>query len=322
MRAARVSHVGGPDVIEIFDLPTPAPGAGELLVRVEHAGVNFIDVYHRMGRYAKPLPFVLGEEGAGTVVAAGPGADPSLGPGARVAWASAPGGYATHAVIAAERAVPVPHGIDTRDAAALVLQGMTAHYLARSTFPLAPGHTCVVYAAAGGVGLLLVQLARAAGARVIGVTSTDAKAEAARAAGCERVVRAADVVAAARDATGGRGADVVYDSVGADTFLASLDALAPRGLLVLFGQSSGPVPPIDLQLLSQKGSLFATRPTLRHYVLTRAELLARAADVLGAFARGALALTIDRELPLAQAADAHRLLESRTTSGKLLLDCR
>ena len=320
MRAIRVSATGGPEVLELVELPRPEPGPGELLVRVEHAGVNFVDVYHRRGWYAKPLPFVPGEEGAGTVIAAGAGALP--GPGARVAWAQAAGGYATHALIPAERAVPVPDGVDTRDAAALMLQGMTAHYLARSTFPLAAGHVCVVHAAAGGVGLLLVQLARAAGARVIGVTSTEAKADAARAAGCERVVRAADVVAAVKELTGGRGADVVYDSVGADTFMQSLDALAPRGLLALYGQSSGPVPPIDLQLLSQKGSLFATRPTLRHYVLARAELLARAADVLGMYAHGALALTIDRELPLAQAADAHRLLESRATSGKLLLDCR
>jgi NADPH2:quinone reductase len=227
MRAIRVSTPGGPEVLELVELPTPKPGPGELLVRVEHAGVNFIDVYHRMGRYPRPLPFVPGEEGAGTVVAAGAGADPALGPGARVAWASTPGSYATHAVIPAERAVPVPAGVDTRDAAALMLQGMTAHYLARSTFVLGPSHTCVVYAAAGGVGLLLVQLAREAGAHVIGVTSTDAKAAAARAAGCDRVVRAAEVVAAAKEATGGRGADVVYDSVGADTYMASLDALAP-----------------------------------------------------------------------------------------------
>jgi NADPH2:quinone reductase len=317
MRAARVSRHGGPDAIELVTGPDPEPGPGQVLVRVDYAGVNFIDVYHRTGLYAQPLPLVLGEEGAGTVIA-GDG----VAIGARVAWVSISGSYATHVIVPADRAVPIPDGVDTRDAAALMLQGMTAHYLARSTFALARGHTCVVHAAAGGVGLLLCQLARAAGARVIGVTSTDAKADAAKRAGAERVVRAAELVAAVKQATAGRGADVVYDSVGRDTFEASLDALAPRGLLVLFGQSSGPVPPIDLQILSRKGSLFATRPTLRHYVATRDELLARATDVMTAHARGALALTIDRVLPLDDAAEAHRLLESRATSGKVLLDCR
>jgi NADPH2:quinone reductase len=318
MRAARVTRNGGPDVIAIATLPDPEPGPGQILVRVEHAGVNFIDVYHRTGLYPQPLPMGLGGEGAGTVIAG----DGYL-PGTRVAWAHGASSYATHVVIPAERAVPIPSGIETHDAAALMLQGMTAHYLSRSTFPLARGHTCVVHAAAGGVGLLLAQLARAAGARVIGVTSTDAKADAARKAGCDLVVRAGtDLVAAVKDATGGRGADVVYDSVGVDTFAQSLDALAPRGMLVLYGQSSGPVPPVDLQVLSKKGSLYATRPTLAHYTQTRDELLARAIDVLERFARGELALTIDRVLPLDQAADAHRLLEARATSGKLLLDCR
>ena len=317
MRAARVSRTGGPEAIELVTLADPAPGAGQVLVRVDYAGVNFVDVYHRTGLYTQPLPFTLGEEGAGTVI----GGD-GVAIGTRVAWCSVSGSYATHAIVPAERAVPIPDGVDTRDAAALMLQGMTAHYLARSTFALARGHTCVVYAAAGGVGLLLCQLARAAGARVIGVTSTDAKAEAATRAGADLVVRAADVVATAKRETGGRGADVVYDSVGKDTFEASLDALAPRGLLVLFGQSSGPVPPFDPQILSRKGSLFCTRPTLRHYTLTRDELFARATDVMTAFARGDLALTIDRVVPLDRAADAHRALESRATSGKVLLDCR
>jgi NADPH2:quinone reductase len=321
MRAARVNRHGGPEAIEIVELPDPTPVAGQVLVRVDYAGVNFIDVYHRTGLYPQPTPFGLGEEGAGTVIASGPGA--GISPGTRVAWVNGGGSYATHVVIPAERAVPVADGLDTRDAAALMLQGMTAHYLSRSTFPLGAGHVCVVHAAAGGVGLLLSQLARRAGARAIGVVSTDAKAEAARRAGCEVVVKSGgDLVGTVKQLTSGRGADVVYDSVGKDTFEQSLDALAPRGLLVLFGQSSGPVPPVDLQILSRKGSLFATRPTLRHYTLTRAELTMRATEVMDAVARGDLRLTIDRVLPLADAAAAHRLLESRATSGKLLLDCR
>jgi NADPH:quinone reductase len=321
MRAARVSRHGGPDVIAIVEVPDPTPGPDQVLVRVDYAGVNFIDVYHRTGLYPQPLPFGLGQEGAGTVIEAPAGG--AIERGTRVAWVHGGGSYATHAVIPADRAVPIPDGVDSRDAAALMLQGMTAHYLSRSTFPLGPGHVCVVHAAAGGVGLLLTQLARKAGARVIGVTSTDAKAAAGRAAGCERVVRSGDDLAkAVRAVTGGRGADVVYDSVGKDTFEGSLDALAPRGMMVLYGQSSGPVPPVDLQILSRKGSLFATRPTLAHYTQSRDELLARAEDIFALVARGELALTIDRVLPLDQAAEAHRLLEARATSGKVLLDCR
>jgi NADPH2:quinone reductase len=321
MRAARVNRHGGPEVIEIVEVADPEPAAGQVLVRVDYAGVNFIDVYHRTGLYPQPVPFGLGEEGAGTVIAGGAGA--GIEPGTRVAWVHGGGSYATHVVIPAERAVPVPDGLDTRDAAALMLQGMTAHYLSRSTFPLAPGQICVVHAAAGGVGLLLTQLAKRAGARVIGVTSTDAKAEAARRAGCEVVVKSGgDLLGTVKRLTGGRGVDVVYDSVGKDTFVESLDALAPRGMLVLFGQSSGPVPPVDLQVLSRKGSLYATRPTLRHYTLTRAELLSRAGEVMALVKSGELRLTIDRVLPLDRAADAHRALEARATSGKVLLDCR
>ncbi|HTJ42075.1 MAG TPA: quinone oxidoreductase [Kofleriaceae bacterium] len=321
MRAARVTKLGNPDVIEILELPDPVPGPEQVLVRVDYAGVNFIDVYHRTGLYPQPLPFGLGEEGAGVVIGVGPMV--GIDPGTRVAWVHGGGSYATHAVIPAASAVPIPDGIETEQAAALMLQGMTAHYLSRSTFRLAHGHVCVVHAAAGGVGLLLTQLARGAGARVIGVVSTEAKADAARAAGCELVVKSgADLVAAVKEATDGRGADVVYDSVGNDTFEQSLDALAPRGMLVLYGQSSGPVPPIDLQLLSRKGSLYATRPTLRHYTQTRAELLNRAHELFTQIVDGSLKLTIDRTLPLDHAPDAHRLLESRATSGKLLLDCR
>jgi NADPH2:quinone reductase len=320
MRAARVSSPGSADAITIDTLEAPALAAGEALVQVERAGVNFIDVYHRTGLYPLPRPIALGQEGAGRVVAIGPGVD-EVAVGDRVAWASAPGSYATHVIASAARLVPLPDDASFERGAAVMLQGMTAHYLAYSTFPLGPSHTCVVHAAAGGVGLLLCQLARRLGARVIGVVSTDAKARAASAAGAAITVGADDLLAAVRDATAGRGVDVVYDSVGATTFATSLDALAPRGLLALFGQSSGPVPPLDLQVLARKGSLFVTRPTLGHYVATRAELLARAGAVLAMVARDELTVTIDRTLPLDHAADAHRALEARATSGKVLLDC-
>lgn len=320
MQAIVAEHTGGPEVMQLVTLPDPEPAAGELRVRVEAAGVNFIDVYHRSGQYAQPLPLRLGQEGAGVVEAVGEGVT-DVAPGDRVAWASAPGSYATHVRLDAARAVPVPAGVTSTVAAAAMLQGMTAHYLARSTFPLAAGHTAVVHAAAGGVGLLLCQLARAAGARVIGVVSTDAKAEKARAAGADEVVVSSreDFADVARRLTG-VGADVVYDSVGKDTFPRSLSCLRPRGMLVLYGQSSGAVPPFDPQILSARGSLFLTRPTLGHYTASRAELLARAGDVLSAIEKGTLAITIARTFPLAQAADAHRLLESRATMGKVLLE--
>lgn len=323
MYAIQGSEPGGPERLALVELPTPTPAAGQALVRVEHAGVNFIDVYHRTGAYPLPRPIALGLEGAGVVEATGAGVT-GVGPGDRVAWTGVPGSYATHVVAPADRLVPIPDAVDTRTAAALMLQGMTAHYLARSTFPLAAGHTCLLHAAAGGVGLLLVQLAKAAGATVLGTVSTDDKAARARAAGCDHVIRydRDDFVAAARARTGDRGVDVVYDSVGQATFLRGLEALRPRGTMVLFGQSSGAVPPLDLQVLAARGSLFVTRPRLDHYIATRDDLLARAGDVLGAAARGALTVTIDRVLPLAQAAEAHRLLEGRATIGKLLLDAR
>jgi NADPH:quinone reductase len=319
MRVIRVSTPGGPESLQLEELPTPAPGPGQVLVRVEHAGVNFIDVYHRTGLYPLPSPVPIGLEGAGVVEAVGRNA--SLAPGARVAWAGVPGSYATHVVAPEDRLVPVPDAVPTRIAAALMLQGMTAHYLARSTFPLAPGHTCLVHAAAGGAGLLLVQLAHRAGATVIGTVSTEAKADKARAAGCDHVIRYTeeDFAPVVRRITGGRGVDVVYDSVGKTTFEGSLDALRVRGMLVLFGQSSGPVPPVDLQVLSRKGSLVATRPTLGHYTATRDELLWRATELFDLAAGGGLSVAIDRVLPLADAAEAHRVLESRLTSGKLLL---
>ncbi len=298
-------------MLTVDELPDPQPGPGQVRVRVAYAGVNFIDVYHRTGAYKMPRPIPIGREGAGVVEDTGE----------HVAWAAVAGSYASHVIAPADQLVPVPAGVDLRTAAAAMLQGMTAHYLTRSTFPLAAGHTCLLHAAAGGAGLLIAQLARAAGATVIGTVSTDAKAERARAAGCAHVIRydREDVVARVRELTGGRGVDVVYDSVGKTTFDASLDCLHPRGMMVLFGQSSGAVPPMDPQVLQAKGSLFLTRPTLNHYTLTRDDLLARAADVLGAVASGALSIAIDRVLPLADAAEAHRLLESRATSGKLLL---
>ena len=320
MKAIRVSRPGGPEVMELVDLPTPGPGPGEAMVRVEAAGVNFIDIYHRSGAYPREAPFALGEEGAGIVEAVGPDVT-DLKAGDRVAWASAAGSYATHVLVRADRAVRVPAGVTSAQAAAVMLQGMTADYLARSTFPLARKHTCLLHAAAGGVGLLLVQMARRAGARVIGTTSTNAKARFARDAGADEVLLYAEAPfdEAVRALTAGRGVDVVYDSVGATTFERSLAALRPRGMLVLFGQSSGRVPPLDLQVLAARGSLFATRPTLRDYVATRTELVERAERVLGAVSRGELSVTIHRTYPLAQADAAHRDLASRATTGKLLL---
>ncbi len=320
MRAIRIRRTGGPEVLQVEEVPTPEPGPGEALVRVEAAGVNYMDVYVRLGWYARELPLSLGEEGAGVVEAVGAGVT-EVKPGDRVAWSSASGSYATHVVARARALVPVPEGVSTRQAAASMLQGMTAHYLARATFPLKAGDVCLVHAAAGGVGLLLVQMAHRLGARVIGTTSTDDKATLVRDAGADEVVlytrEAFDE--RVRELTSGRGVDVVYDSVGASTFDRSRLCLRPRGMMVLFGQSSGRVPPFDLQVLNQRGSLFVTRPTLRDYVATRAELLERAGDVLGAVARGELAVRVFAEYPLERAADAHRDLESRRTTGKLLL---
>jgi NADPH2:quinone reductase len=320
MRAIRVHRKGGPEVLQLEELPTPRPGAGEALVRVEAAGVNYMDVYTRTGAYGGEMPLTLGGEGSGVVEAVGEGVS-DLRVGERVTWASVPGSYASHVVARADKLVPVPDGMSTRDAAAAMLQGMTAHYLAHATFPLKRGDACLVHAAAGGVGLLLVQMAKRAGARVFGTVSTEEKAKLAREAGLDEVVfytrEAFDEVV--RPRTGGRGLDVVYDSVGASTFDKSLLCLRPRGMMVLYGQSSGRVPPVDLQVLNARGSLFVTRPTLRDYTATRAELLERAEAVLGGIARGELKLRIDRTVPLDRAADAHRALESRETSGKVLL---
>lgn len=320
MKAIRVHATGGPEALRYEDVPDPAPGSGDLVVRLEAVGVNYIDIYHRTGLYARPLPFIPGVEGAGVVVRLGPDTS-GVQVGDRVAFPGIPGAYAEQITAPAARVVPVPEDIDTATAAALMLQGITAHYLVRSTYPLRAGEWVLVHAAAGGVGLLLLQMARQIGAHVIGTVSTEAKAALARAAGAEHVIlyTQQDFVAETRRLTGGRGVQVVYDSVGKTTFEGSLNVLAPRGYLVLVGQSSGPVPPVDPQVLNTKGSLFLTRPTSAHYVATRDELLQRAGDVFAWVRAGTLAVRIDDRLPLAQAAVAHRRLEGRQTAGKLLL---
>ncbi len=319
MQAIRISQHGGPEVLRLEELPTPTPGPGQLLVRLEAAGVNFIDVYQRAGQYKVPLPYGMGIEGAGVVEAAGDGSE--FATGARVAWTGVPGSYATHALVPADRAVSLPPGVDARAGAAAMLQGITAHYLSHSTYPLVAGNTCVVHAAAGGVGLLLTQMAKRRGARVLATVSTEEKARLAREAGADEVIlyTREDVAQAVRRLTGGAGVQVVYDSVGKDTFEKSLDCLAPRGMLALYGQSSGPVPPFDPQVLNTKGSLFLTRPTVVHYTATRAELLSRTAEIFGAIAAGALKLRIGATFPLAETAEAHRQLEARKTTGKVLL---
>jgi NADPH:quinone reductase len=320
MKAIRVHAPGGPEVLREEDLPDPRPSAGEALVRVEAAGVNFIDVYHRTGQYKASLPVTLGQEGAGVVEAVGEGVT-GVQPGDRVAWASIFGAYAEKAVVPAERLVTLPEGVSAKQAAAAMLQGMTAHYLACSTYPLKAGDVALVHAAAGGVGLLLCQIAKMRGARVLGTVSTPEKAALAREAGAASTIdyTAQDFAEEARRETGGRGVDVVYDSVGKTTYEKSLASLKLRGMLVLFGQSSGAVPPLDPQVLSQKGSLYLTRPTLFHYTASRADLTARAGEVLGWVRDGRLRLRIAREYPLREAAAAHRALEGRAMSGKILL---
>jgi NADPH2:quinone reductase len=320
MKAIRIDGFGGPEVLRLADVPDPSPGPGQIAVRVEAAGLNFIDVYHRTGLYPNPLPFVPGMEGAGVVAEVGPGVA-AWREGDRVAWTGFLGSYAGRVLLPADRAVAVPLGMSTDTAAALMLQGLTAHYLCTSTYPLKKGDTCLVHAAAGGVGLLLVQMAKRRGARVIGTVGTEAKAALAREAGADEVVlyTREDFLEAVKRLTGGRGVDVVYDSVGKATAEKSLDCLVPRGMMVFFGNASGPVPPIDPLVLSRKGSLFLTRPNLVHYIADRASLEARAADVLGDAAGGRLRVRIDRTCPLAEAAEAHRALEGRQTAGKVLL---
>lgn len=320
MKAIRIRAYGGPEVLSREDIATPAPGDGEVLVRIEAAGVNFIDVYHRTGLYPLSLPFTPGVEGAGVVEAVGSSVTEVRG-GDRVAYVMQPGAYAEYAVVPAWRLVPIPDSLDTRSAAAALLQGLTAHYLTQSTVPLERGDTALVHAAAGGVGLLLVQVAKRLGATVIGTVSTEEKARLAREAGADHVIvyTESDFEEEVKGITGGRGVDVVYDSVGAATFEGSLNCLRPRGTLVLFGQSSGPVPAFELSHLASKGSLFITRPALAHYVADRAELLRRAQSVFEWIAAGTLKLRIHKTYPLEAAPEAHRDLEGRRTAGKLLL---
>ena len=320
MRAIMVSRPGGPEVLEMTDVPAPEPGRGQLLVGVAAAGVNFMDIYQREGRpqYARPLPFTPGAEGAGTVLAAGPDAG-GFAVGDQVAWTGVPGSYAEQVAVPAGSAVAVPAGMDLATAAAVMLQGMTAHYLCHSTYPVAEGDPVVVHAAAGGVGLLLTQMAVMRGGTVIATTSTTAKAVLAQHAGAAYVAGYDDFPEVVRRVTGDRGAAVVYDGVGQATFEAGLDALRPRGYLVLYGAASGPVPPFDLQRLLPAGSLFVTRPTLAHYLASREELLWRAGDVLGWVGEGRLSVRIGGTYPLEQAAVAHQDLAGRRTTGKLLL---
>lgn len=321
MRAVVVEETGGSDRLLVRDLEAPRPGPDEVLVDVAAAGVNFIDTYQREGLYPKDLPFVVGSEGAGTVADVGSEVT-GLSVGDRVAWAQVDGrGYAEQVALPAERAVPVPDGIDLELAAAVMLQGMTSHYLCESTFPVRSGQTALVHAGAGGVGLLLTQMLAAKGVRVLATTSTEEKAELSRGAGASEVIRYTDVdlVSEVRRLTDGRGVDVVYDGVGKATFDASLDSLVTRGMMVLFGASSGPVPPLDPQVLNRKGSLFLTRPTLTHYIADRDELLMRADAVLGQVASGALDVRIGGRYPLDDARRAHDDLEGRRTTGKLLV---
>jgi NADPH2:quinone reductase len=320
MKSILVNVPGGPESLQLVEIPVPRPGAGQALVRIAASGVNFIDIYFRTGLYKADLPVAIGSEAAGTVETVGEGVT-EVAPGDRVAYVMARGSYAEYAVVPAVQLVKIPAHVDFHTAAAAMLQGMTAHYLTHSTFPLKAGDTCLVHAAAGGAGGLIVQMAKNLGARVLGTVSTAEKAQIARAAGADEIIlyteREFDVEA--RRLTGGRGVDVVYDSVGKTTFDQSLNALRPRGTLALFGQSSGSVPPFDPGILNSKGSLFLTRPSLGHYLLTREELLWRARDVLNAVDAGKLRLRIDRTYSLADAASAHRDLESRKTAGKLLL---
>jgi NADPH2:quinone reductase len=320
MKAIQVKQVGGPEALELVDLAVPQPKANEAVVKIAAAGVNFVDVYYREGRYKLPLPYVAGQEGAGTVSAVGAEVK-SLKPGDRVAWTGITGSYAEYAALPADRLVPIPQGVNEREAAATMLQGMTAHYLCYDTFPLKRGDTALVHAAAGGVGLLLVQMAHHLGARVIGTVSTEEKAKLARGAGADDIIlyTQTDFEAETKRLTNGKGVDVVYDSVGKTTFEKGLNLLRPRGMMVLYGGSSGPVPPFDPIILTQKGSLFLTRPSLAHYIVTREELVSRSNAVFGMIAAGKLKLRIEHVYPLAQAQQAHRDLEGRKTTGKLLL---
>jgi NADPH2:quinone reductase len=320
MRAIRVHENGGPEVLRVETVDDPIPGPGEVLVRVEATGVNFIEIYQRKGMYKTPLPWIPGEEGAGTVVSVGPGVT-DFRTGDRVVSYNLRGSYAELAIADAERLIAAPDDVDTRDAASVMLQGMTAHYLVTSVYALQPGDTCLVHAAAGGVGLLLCQMAKRRNAIVIGTVSSEAKAALAREAGADEVIiyTKQDFLTEVQRITGGKLVQVVYDSVGATTFMKSLQCLARRGMMASFGQSSGMVPPVDPLLLLRNGSLFLTRPTLAHYAASRDELVWRAGDVLGWVRDGSLKVRIDRAVSLAQAGEAHQALEERRTTGKVLL---
>jgi NADPH:quinone reductase len=320
MKAVRIHAAGGPEALKYEDVPEPTPKAGEALVKVDAAGLNFIDVYYRTGLYKAELPLTVGMEAGGTVTAVGAGVS-EVAVGDKVAYTGVPGAYAEYVTVPAARLVKMPGGVTTKQGAAAMLQGMTAHYLACSTYPLKSGDTCLVHAAAGGVGLLLCQIAKLRGARVIGTVSTEEKAKLAREAGADHTIlyTQQDFEAEVKRITAGKGVQVVYDSVGKTTWDKSLNSLAPRGMIALFGQSSGPIGQIDPQILNQKGSLFLTRPSLGHHVATRDELLQRAGEVLGWIRDGKLKLRTEFEFPLKDAAGAHRALESRKTTGKVLL---
>jgi NADPH2:quinone reductase len=320
MKAIRIHAPGGPEVMRLDEVPQPAPKSGEALVKIDAAGLNYIDVYFRSGQYKAEYPLTLGLEAGGTVTAVGPNVA-EVKVGDKVAYTGVPGAYADYAVVPAARLVVLPAGVSTRQGAAAMLQGMTAHYLATSTYPLKKGDTCLVHAAAGGVGLLLCQMAKMRGARVIGTVSTDEKAKLAREAGADEVIiyTRQDFEVEVKRLTSNKGLQVVYDAVGKTTWDKSLNSLAPRGLMALYGQSSGPIGTIDPGILNTKGSLFLTRPSLNHHIATREELTQRAGDVLGWIAAGTLKLRMEFEFPLKDAAAAHRALEGRQTTGKVLL---
>ncbi|TQC49312.1 quinone oxidoreductase [Rhodococcus sp. WS4] len=319
MRAIQVSRLGGPDVLEPAEVPEPRIGATDLLVRTDAIGINFIDTYFRTGLYPRPLPYVPGDEGSGVVEAVGSDVT-GFAAGDRVAWCSAPGSYAEKVAVPASAAIAVPDSVPAPQAASALLQGMTAHYLAHSTYPIQSGDTVLVHAGAGGVGLLLTQMATALGAQVISTVSSDAKEQLSRDAGAREVLRYDDDIAArVRELTDGEGVAAAYDGVGASTFEASLASVRIRGTVALFGAASGPVPPFDPQRLNPAGSLFLTRPTLAHHIRNREELTWRAGDVFSALADGSLTVRVGAEYPLARAADAHRDLEARATTGSIVL---
>ncbi|MBK9315879.1 MAG: quinone oxidoreductase [Acidobacteria bacterium] len=320
MKACVVEKYGGSDALIYRDYVRPEPNAGEALVRIEAIGLNYIDVYHRTGLYPQPVPFIPGMEAAGVVESVGDGVS-EVAVGDRVAYAMHPGAYAEFAAVPAWKLVPVPDEMDSTTAGAAMLQGMTAHYLVTSVYPLKAGETALVHAAAGGVGLLLIQMAKRIGARVIGTASSPEKAKLAKDTGADDVIiyTETDFERETRQLTNGRGVDVVYDSVGKDTFIKSLNSLVPRGMMALFGQSSGPVEPFDPGLLAQKGSLFLTRPSLAHYAATREELLWRAGELFDWVRSGTVKLRIDKTFALADAAESHRQLEGRKTTGKVVL---